>query len=73
MSEGLQKFLSECEREPVYMTVECSFDRAVTVDELSLMNNRLKPLGYRVDTFECEVCRENTGGTHPYHLERASL
>lgn len=73
MVEGLQNFLIDCEREPVYVTVECSFDRAITVDELSFMNNRLKPFGYRIDAFECAVCRENSGGTHPYHLERELL
>lgn len=73
LNEGLSKFLQECEREPVYMTVECSFDRAVTDDELSFMNSRLKPLGYRIYALECAVCRENSGGTHPYHLERDSL
>lgn len=70
LSEGLQNFLSECIQEGKYVTVEGSFPRMLTDEELSYINGELESIGQEVLVYECEVCREYSEGTHPFHMLR---
>lgn len=68
--EGLQNFLTECLEEDKYVTVEGSFPRMLTDEELETINNKLDSIGQEVMVYECEVCREYSEGTHPFHMLR---
>lgn len=70
LTEGLQNFLTECLQEGKYVTVEGSFPRMLTDEELTHINGQLESIGQEVVVYECEVCREYSEGTHPFHMLR---
>lgn len=66
----LQEYLDWCLEEKSYITVETSFYRNLTEDELNYINEKLKPLGHYIVCFPCDTCKENTDGKDTFHLDR---
>lgn len=70
---GLQKFLNKSIEESRACTVEGSFSRMLTVQEINYINGKLKRYGYLVKCFRCETCEEYSNGEEPFHIERAAI
>lgn len=73
LKKGLLNFLNEAISESMSCTVEGSFPRMLTNEEINYMNKKIQPYGFAVNCFRCETCEEYTEGNDLYHIERISL
>jgi len=73
LDSALQGFLDEAMSEKSNCTVEGSIKRIITEEEKSYINEKLKPLGFKVNCFDCETCAEYSEGTYPFHIERMTI
>lgn len=73
LTRSLQDFLNEAIEESPSCTVEGSFSRTLTKEEINYINEKLKNHGYSVNCFECETCNEYSDGKAPFHIERVLI
>lgn len=73
LEKGLQNFLTECINEDEICTVEGSFSRMLTEDEIKYLNGKLLNYGYSIDCFKCDTCAEYSNGKSPFHIERVLI
>lgn len=76
LDSGIEGWLESAMREEVrdsIYTVEGSIKRMITDEERAYVDEKLKPLGFKVNCTYCETCAEYSEGTHPYHIERVNI
>lgn len=73
LEKGLQRFLKDAIEEKAECTVEGSFPRLLTENEVTYLNEKLEEYNYLVNCFRCETCDAYSGGKEPFHIERVSI
>lgn len=73
LEKGLQRFLKDAIEEKAECSVEGSFPRGLTDDEVIFINEKLMEYGYSINWFKCETCDAYSGGKESFHIERVVL